>query len=65
MRVLGAIGVVEMNEPVDIASFQRQCVERGIWVRPFGTRVYIMPPYIISDDDLSTLANEMIAIIRG
>lgn len=65
VRVLGAIGVVEMNEPVDIASFQRQCVERGIWVRPFGTRVYIMPPYIISDDDLSTLANEMIAIIRG
>ena len=54
-----------MKEPVDLASFQRQCVERGIWVRPFGTRVYIMPPYIISDEDLTTLANEMIAIIRG
>lgn len=64
VRVLGAIGVVEMKEPVDVGSFQRECVSRGIWVRPFGRNVYIMPPYIIGDDDLTVLATSMLDIIR-
>ena len=64
VRVLGAIGVVEMKEPVDVGEFQKQCVARGIWVRPFGRNVYIMPPYIISDTDLRRLCAEMIEIIR-
>ena len=64
VRVLGAIGVIEMEEPVNVAEFQKKCVERGIWVRPFGRNVYIMPPYPISDTDLATLAAETINCIR-
>lgn len=65
IRVLGAIGVIETNEPVDVGKFQRECVKRGIWVRPFGRNVYIMPPYIISDEDLATLIRNMIEIVKG
>lgn len=63
VRVIGAIGVIEMAEPVDVGAFQRRCVERGIWVRPFGRNVYVMPPYVISDDDLATLVINMIDIL--
>lgn len=63
VRSIGSIGVIEMVEPVDVGKFQRLCVDRGIWVRPFGRLVYIMPPYIISDDDLTTLVTNMIDII--
>lgn len=63
VRVLGTIGVVETVEPVDMGRFQRRCVERGIWVRPFGRNVYVMPPYIISDDDLRYLVDNMLAIL--
>ncbi|MBB4077487.1 adenosylmethionine-8-amino-7-oxononanoate aminotransferase [Lewinella aquimaris] len=55
VRVLGAIGVVEMRDPVDVASFQAHCVGRGVWIRPFGRLVYLMPPYVISEDDLELL----------
>ena len=64
VRVIGAIGVIEMKHPVDLSDFQKQCVARGIWVRPFGRNVYIMPPYIIGDSDLRRLCAEMLAIIR-
>lgn len=63
VRVLGTIGVVETVEPVNMGRFQRRCVERGIWVRPFGRNVYVMPPYIISDDDLRYLVDNMLAIL--
>lgn len=64
VRVLGSIGVVEMEEPVDVAEFQHQCVERGIWIRPFGRNVYMMPPYVISDEELAVLARETINILK-
>lgn len=63
VRVLGTIGVVEMKEPVNVGEFQKLCVEKGIWVRPFGRNVYIMPPYVITDDDLVALCRRMISII--
>ena len=63
VRVLGTIGVIEMKEPVNVGEFQKKCVANGIWVRPFGRNVYIMPPYVITDDDLITLCRRLIAII--
>ncbi|MDE6526362.1 MAG: adenosylmethionine--8-amino-7-oxononanoate transaminase, partial [Muribaculaceae bacterium] len=63
VRVLGSIGVVELNRTVDVGKFQRVCVEKGVWIRPFGRNAYIMPPYIISDEDLKTLCKVLIEII--
>ncbi|HHH13312.1 MAG TPA: adenosylmethionine--8-amino-7-oxononanoate transaminase [Thiolapillus brandeum] len=57
VRVLGAIGVVEMEEPVEMARIQPALVEAGAWVRPFGRLVYLMPPYVIGEADLATLCD--------
>ena len=63
VRVLGSIGVVETTTPVDVGRFQRRCVDRGVWIRPFGNNVYIMPPYIISDEELATLCEALVDLV--
>jgi adenosylmethionine-8-amino-7-oxononanoate aminotransferase len=63
VRVLGAIGVVECKEDVDVGQIQKDFVKRGVWVRPFGKLVYIMPPYIISNDDLSHLTTTIYDVL--
>lgn len=65
VRVLGAIGVVEMKEDVDVARLQKEFVNKGVWVRPFRNLVYIMPPYIIKEEDLSLLTKTIVEIVEG
>ena len=64
VRVLGAIGVVEMKRPVEMKTIQKCFVDAGIWVRPFGKLVYLMPPYIISKEDLKTLADTVVNVVE-
>lgn len=63
VRVLGAIGVIELHEPVDMKSITEKFVNAGVWVRPFGKLVYLMPPFIISDSDLNFLCKAVIEIV--
>ena len=62
VRVLGAIGVVEMKEPVVLREMQAAFVERGVWVRPFGRLVYVMPPYCMEDKDLHSLTTAIVEV---
>ncbi len=65
VRVLGAIGVVEMAEPVVMEKIQPALVEAGVWVRPFGRLVYLMPPYIIEEADLAFLCDAVHHVLAG
>mgnify|MGYP001661831421 CR=1 FL=1 len=65
VRVLGAIGVIEMDRWVDVGVFQKECVREGVWIRPFGRNIYVMPPYITPDADLDTLCTAMTNIIKS
>jgi len=63
VRVLGAIGVVEMHQPVDMAQIQPLFVGQSVWVRPFGRLVYVMPPYVISPVDLAKLTGAICTVV--
>jgi adenosylmethionine-8-amino-7-oxononanoate aminotransferase len=65
VRVLGAIGVVEMHEPVDMKTIQPMFVDAGVWVRPFGRLVYLMPPYIINGAELDTLTAAVCEVLSA
>lgn len=65
VRVLGGIGVVQLKEDVDLASFQRRCVDEGVWIRPFGKNAYIMPPYLaVTDDQLRYLCDALLRLVK-
>jgi adenosylmethionine-8-amino-7-oxononanoate aminotransferase len=65
VRVLGAIGVVELYQPVDMKTIQPVFVDHGVWVRPFGKLVYLMPPYIINNSDLDTLTAAVYQVLSS
>ena len=65
VRVLGAIGVIQLKEPVDLADFQRRCVDMGVWIRPFGKNAYIMPPFMAAtDEQVERLCDCLLQLIR-
>ena len=65
VRVLGAIGVIELQDPVDVAAASAASVEHGVWLRPFARLIYAMPPYVIERQDLATVAEAMLAAARA
>jgi adenosylmethionine-8-amino-7-oxononanoate aminotransferase len=65
VRVLGAIGVVQLREQVDVAAVTAAAVERGVWLRPFRDLIYTMPPYVIAGDDLARVTGAVVAAARG
>jgi adenosylmethionine-8-amino-7-oxononanoate aminotransferase len=65
VRVLGAIGVVQLDEPVDVPAATRAAVERGVWLRPFADLVYTMPPYVCDDDEIALIADAAVAAARA
>ena len=64
VRILGAIGVVELTFNVDMKTLQQEFVRRGIWIRPFGKLFYVMPPYIITENELSTLLQQLVEVVE-
>src|ERR1043165_1442739 len=65
VRVLGAIGVVQLDREVDMAAATRAAVAEGVWLRPFRDLVYTMPPYVTSDDDLARICRGVMAVARS
>ncbi len=65
VRCVGAIGVVELKQPVDMQTITKAFVEQGVWVRPFGKLVYLMPPYVITDLELETLTSAVHQVVSA
>lgn len=65
VRVLGAIGVIELKAPVRLERIQQRMLEAGIWIRPFGRLVYVMPPYVIEPAQLQQLCEGMVALVAS
>jgi adenosylmethionine---8-amino-7-oxononanoate aminotransferase len=64
VRVLGAIGVVELKSPLNMAKIQKSLVDKGVWLRPFGKLLYTMPPYIIEKEDLAGITGAMTEVLQ-
>jgi adenosylmethionine-8-amino-7-oxononanoate aminotransferase len=62
VRTLGAVGVVELERPVDVAAASELALEHGVWLRPFGRLIYTMPPYITGEDDLALICSAIRAV---
>jgi adenosylmethionine-8-amino-7-oxononanoate aminotransferase len=62
VRVIGAIGIVEFEQPLDILSTQERLISEGVWLRPYGKLLYTMPPFIISQDELKRITRAMSSI---
>jgi adenosylmethionine-8-amino-7-oxononanoate aminotransferase len=65
VRVLGGIGVIEMKQPVDMKKIQAAFIKEGIWLRPFGKLVYVMPPYVMSAEDLERLTTGVLNVLKS
>lgn len=63
VRIKGGIGVLELDKPVDMAAITTRFIDKGVWIRPFGKLVYVMPPYVISETDLDHLLTAMVETI--
>lgn len=65
VRVLGGIGVIEVEQYVDCGEFQQRCVKEGVWIRPFGHNCYIMPPYLaVSDSQVEKLCDALVKLVK-
>ncbi|MDQ6994876.1 MAG: adenosylmethionine--8-amino-7-oxononanoate transaminase [Mariprofundaceae bacterium] len=60
VRVLGAIGVIEMNDAIDVAAIQKKLINQGVWLRPFGKLMYTMPPFVMNEQDVNQLTDAMV-----
>jgi len=65
VRVLGAIGVVQLERPVEVAAATAAAVRQGVWLRPFRDLIYTMPPYVTGDDDVASIAAAVVAATRA
>ncbi|RNL79412.1 adenosylmethionine--8-amino-7-oxononanoate transaminase [Nocardioides marmorisolisilvae] len=64
VRVLGAVGVLELDSPVDVPAITTAALDRGVWVRPFRNLVYTMPPFISSPEDVETITKAMVGAVE-
>ncbi len=63
--MLGAVGVVELREPVRVAEVTAAAMERGVWLRPFRDLVYTMPPFVTSDEDLALVTRALVGAVEA
>ena len=65
IRIIGAIGVIEFESPLDMKLVQEKLIENGVWLRPYGKLLYTMPPYVINVEELLTITKAMRAIAHN